>query len=513
LRQSTQAFRIKEKWLSGSAPWRPEAGQAGSWGAVLNLEEIYMQKKLLAAAVLAALSGTAAAQSTAVTISAVLAAEFAQVSASGATQNGTAGSLNSDVVSRTRLQDGNGSWLRFAATEDLGNGLAAWVQLESAVFGSFDTRAQNTNTIATPGILAGTSTFASRNSGVGLRSNTWGSFVMGIWDIHYHTEGGVESFAATAGGVSSAGSKSLLHNMGANTQTAGGRLSNVIRYETPNFNGFALNVSYARPSDAAVRTVSANVGTSSNIIDGKKNTVWSFNPTYSNGPITAFYSYYKETDLVDAAAGNAANGNLATQLAGYAAAAVPGATTAAVASALSAGTPAAALAPAIQTVASTRGDRLGGAWTFPFGLKVGLIWDRLKYSNNHQATAGVAIGGVAIAAGQSFNSDQKRTVWSIPLSYNVGNHGFGFTYAKASKIDGSIGVTGVGFDGSQFGAKYVTLGYQYAFSKRTNLFASYSKISNDALANYDYFANGVGMNQTNRGADPQSIGIGLRHTF
>jgi len=59
----------------------------------------------------------------------------------------------------------------------------------------------------------------------------------------------------------------------------------------------------------------------------------------------------------------------------------------------------------------------------------------------------------------------------------------------------------------------MSLGYQFALSKRTNIHLNYSQIKNDSLAGYDFFSNNVGMANGNFGADPKTYSLGLRHTF
>src|SRR6266540_3396126 len=102
-----------------------------------------MQKKLLAVAVAGALAVPGVAMAQAVTISGALNLWMESAGASGATQTQTvAGGTPTtfDVKSRSRIQDGNGSNIRFTAVEDLGGGMQAFGQVESAVFSNADTR-------------------------------------------------------------------------------------------------------------------------------------------------------------------------------------------------------------------------------------------------------------------------------------------------------------------------------------------------------------------------------------
>ncbi|MBV8030223.1 MAG: porin, partial [Betaproteobacteria bacterium] len=144
-----------------------------------------MQKKLLAAAVAGALVAPAAFAQTSVTISGALNLWYESAGASGPTNANTA-AAGADVKRRDRIQDGNGSNIRFTVVEDLGSGMQAFGQVESAVFGNADTRP---NAFAAPALStnAAASSFngwATRNSGVGLRSSAWGEVLLGIWDIH-----------------------------------------------------------------------------------------------------------------------------------------------------------------------------------------------------------------------------------------------------------------------------------------------------------------------------------------
>ncbi|MBI4984632.1 MAG: porin [Rhodocyclales bacterium] len=134
-------------------------------------------------------------------------------------------------------------------------------------------------------------------------------------------------------------------------------------------------------------------------------------------------------------------------------------------------------------------DRLGIAYTFG-AVKVGLINDNTKADLNG-----------ALAA--------KRNAWSLPISYTSGANSLYFAYAKAGTVTGALG-------GANTGATNTILGYTYALSKRTQLGASWSRISNDAGAAYDFWARGVsagGAATVNAGTDPTSFAVGVNHSF
>lgn len=476
-----------------------------------------MNKKLLAVAVAATLAP--AVSQAQVTLSGDLKAAYEFVSASGATQNGTAGVTNTDVISRHRMQDGNASFIQFRADEDLGNGLKAFLQVRAVPFANLDTRAQNLQP-AGAAALGQSTQWGAGNTGIGISSASFGTFTFGIWDIYYNSHiGKFDPTVVTGAGGAAVSSYSLFYNMGATTPGGGNRMNNVVRWDSPNWNGFTLAAAYVRPGDGAVRTPStAFAGGASNILDGKKQTAWTLQADYSNGPLNLMYAYYKESDLPDAAVA-AGTGNHGVNVLAGLSAGVANTTTAAAASAIvaqgAAGAGPTAIASPIASVIQTRGDRVGGSWTFPFGLQVSLVWDRLQYSGQHQQTGALAAGfGVAAgAAGNTFSSDMKRTSWALPLIYKTGKHTAGFTYVRAGSVKGSASLAGANFNGSDMGAKSYSLVYQYALSKRTNVAVQYTKIVNDAMGNYDFFANGVGMSQINRGADPSNFSLALRHTF
>src|SRR5258706_6203389 len=97
---------------------------------------ILMHKKLLAVAVAGALDAPAVAMAqSAVTISGALNLWYESAGASGATNATVPASTVStfDVKTRDRISDGNGSNIRFTATEDISGGVQGFGQTGSAV--------------------------------------------------------------------------------------------------------------------------------------------------------------------------------------------------------------------------------------------------------------------------------------------------------------------------------------------------------------------------------------------
>jgi len=70
----------------------------------------------------------------------------------------------------------------------------------------------------------------------------------------------------------------------------------------------------------------------------------------------------------------------------------------------------------------------------------------------------------------------------------------------------------IGFfrSGPGTGAWQLTVGYDYPLSKRTGLYAYYSRINNHGNAIYDFAINPAGVKA---GADPQVFALGMRHNF
>jgi predicted porin len=469
-----------------------------------------MQKKLLAVAVAGALTAPAVALAqSSVTVSGAINVWYETAGASGATNTvpATGGTVSTfDVKNRDRVQDGAGSNIRFTAVEDIGGGMQGFMQIESAVINQANQRNDAAGTPAngtsfTPQNAGG---WATRNSGVGLRGQAWGEILLGIWDVHYN-----EQYAADnqiIKGASHNSSLALLNTFGGIGGIAiGTRYSNVIRYQSPNWAGFNFKLAYVRPTDNAVPTTTS--AAAPNVQEGTKNKAINFAPQWSNGPIFVGFSYLKDSDIA------------VNQLAAFSGTTVTQISTGATIGTAGGG---ATIGSAGGTnLAEVKSSRLSAAYTFPFGLKLGLVYDMSKLSLKSTGTATAGFG----------SSEVKRNVWVLPISFNTGAHTIFAVYAQADKLKGTIGgagntsiatsdvgVTAVGGTTAMgleenSKAKFYSLGYQFDLSKRTNLHLSYSQIKNDKLASYDMFANGVGMNAGSFGADPRIISLGIRHAF
>lgn len=137
--------------------------------------------------------------------------------------------------------------------------------------------------------------------------------------------------------------------------------------------------------------------------------------------------------------------------------------------------------------------RLSASYAFANGFKVGTQFDRATLENVGRNAAG--IGGV----------DRTRTAWQLPVSYTFGKNTILGSYIKANDFSGT----------SDSGAKMWVIGYDYAFTKRTNLGLYYSRLANDANANYNFNGNGSSSNGSVmlNGEAASILALSIMHRF
>ena len=411
-----------------------------------------MEKKRIALAIAAIASGSALAQSN-VTISGQFKESFENVRATGASAGGAA-----DLTSRNRVTDQN-SWLRFSGQEDLGMGLTAWFQVESAI-GTSD-NVGTTGAAPVAGAATGTGV-GTRNTAVGLKG-AWGNLFMGKWDVYYHTAYLIDT--GPAGNLPmSLAALDLLHTNGQGN-SFGGRLNNTVFYESPNWTGLAFKLGYTTSGTGG----SANENTSPGL--AAKESGWTFNPTYVNGPISAFYAYYRHNNI------------------GATSAVTPGASG--------------------QRLTA---NRFGGSWAFPMGFKVGFIWDKNKIETEDGSMTLGALGSAAGGGSVAAHNRRERDAWAIPASFAWGPNTIYATYGESRKVETTSG------DLPNSRAKFGILAWDYALSKRTAVNLSLARINNDGNARYDFWhpSDAVGAQSSTglpAGADPQAVLVGVRHQF
>lgn len=184
--------------------------------------------------------------------------------------------------------------------------------------------------------------------------------------------------------------------------------------------------------------------------------------------------------------------------------------------------------------ATTSGQKKGDAWSLMGNYDNGpvyaaLAWQRFKYG-----TPGVTSLGAGVAA----DADKTAKAWKIGGGYNAGAFKVGAVYEKFSddlttRIDRKAWtVNGAYMFGSNAvklaytkaddtgsvsntGAKQWTLGFDHNFSKRTAVYALYSKLDNDTAGTYGV-GTGVGggaVAPVAAGADPSAWSFGVKHSF
>ena len=168
------------------------------------------------------------------------------------------------VARRTRIED-QSSLLGVRGTEDLGGGLKAFFQLETAF------RPDQNNTA-----------FAGRNSAVGLQGG-FGSFLIGRWDTPWK----VATIAVDPFGDLTLGGITGVLSDGGNFDR---RDQNVAQYWSPTFGGFAFRL-------AATANERKNDPAGVNARD------YGANATFTRGPLYAFLAYEQHKDQLGGSGG------------------------------------------------------------------------------------------------------------------------------------------------------------------------------------------------------------------
>lgn len=345
-----------------------------------------------------------------------------------------------------RVDDGRYSRIRFSGNEDLGNGLNADFMIEQRF--TADTNESGGNKVAFNG-----------NVWVGL-SGGFGKISLGKIDTYYSD--GVLTELSRATSFASFGTLSLLAQVGGAYAVLPSRHANQIRYNTPNLNGFKGTLAYS-PNSMGDEGNSFTGG--SDATDGDMIYLSGY---YYKGPIYAGASYISQaTDGANIFTGGAAGENKVTGLRAY------------------------------------------GAYTFPFGLKVGLNVDKTKAETD--PTNAVTAGWEEI----------ERTAWFIPVTFKTGSHAIYGLYGQAGELDtddGSVNDTG---------ATMFNVGYDYGLSARTSVGVNFTRVDNQENGTYNTFLGGsipaIGGNAGlvapglamggSPGTDVQQIYLGVAHAF
>ncbi|MBB6561226.1 putative porin [Acidovorax soli] len=146
--------------------------------------------------------------------------------------------------------------------------------------------------------------------------------------------------------------------------------------------------------------------------------------------------------------------------------------------------------------AHSRDDAHRLALAYTFGrTRLRGSWEQLRYEP---------------APGESL----RRSAWQVAVTHQLDDWqelALSYVQAQAARGHASSAVGGIGVPGSDSGARQVSLGYTYRLSKRTDLWAAYTRITNGATAAYNLSANGIAGLKP--GQDPSGLGIGITHRF
>jgi predicted porin len=421
-----------------------------------------------ASVAIAVTSATVFAQESATQIYGTLNVDFESVEARGATPAGTlpdgflgANPTGINIPRRNRVTQ-NSSNLGFRGTEKIGPDLTAFFQIESGV-----------------AVDAGGSNIASRNTAIGFNS-TWGAFRMGQWDTPYKTiSGAVDPMYFT--GITYTGALIGTPGFGVGPVTIGApvtsgdgrtfanasnasyerRQGNIVQYWSPTVADVTLRVAYSANENRTSKSASLTQ-VNPYILSGSVE--------YDRGLLYFAYAYESHYDYfgLDAL--------------------VPAAQA----------TPVAAVGGSPSASSRDRGEKFIARMKLG-GTQLGVLAERLRYAKNQSN-----------AAPGAFNRYGRDAV-ALTLVQKLGAQG---------TLRGLVGKANSGtcgrFDGSAcntsgLGARQFSIGYSETLSRRTDLYAFYTRVSNDSRGNYQ-FANAAGI-----GAAPgsSSIGylLGVRHTF
>lgn len=361
-----------------------------------------MNKKLMAVAVAGVLAvpAVALAQSS-VKITGNIKQSFQNIEF----PNAAAGRINK---SQWRMTDDASRWT-IRVNEDLGGGLSAVAVFEQRF-------APNTN----DAVVSGGETY------VGLKSNTLGSMTFGRHEFHY---GNSQEKISSLGGLLQAGHTGMFDYING-TGIGTSRELATIRYIMPEWHNISMvmawgsgNPSTGDSADMVCFTAACNTAPPQGI-QRRKGSLWSINPSYSNGPFLVGYSYYiNHPDLSSDGSAGTYNGN----------------------------------------VSDTRSDVLYASYKVA-GWSFGLGWNHSKMYN---------------ASTRALTQD--RTTVTPSVHYITGPHAFAVGYTKASKSKNAAG------DIANTGADLKSVAYIYSFSKRTTAALSWAYLTNKSASTYQLY--------------------------
>jgi predicted porin len=390
-----------------------------------------MNRKIFAISLIAAMTSSSAfADSGTVEIYGVAAMSLDSI------DNGTTAAVQGTRVTKI---SSDATRIGFRGAQDLAEGITGVWQIESLI-----------NLDGT-----GTSTFATRNSFLGLK-NGMGTLLLGRYDSPYK----ISTRKLDVFGLVLADNRSLMGGVTGKSAWLGfdGRRTDTVVYLSPVVEGFSLDVSYDAGAESASQASQA------------KGYAWSLAGMYRLNGLYATLAY--ETHKL----GSAATGTLAGTAAGNFA----GAGSRESAAKLGLGYTLDAFA--LSLVYEKSSDTLGGAG------------------------ATVPVAGCT-AAGQNCYG---HSAYYLAGKYRIGSDdAVKLAYGRAGRLAGAAA-------GSDTSAHQISFGYDHSLNKETTLYGLYTRLSNGAAINYALASSSWTTGATaaaGNGATLSALSFGINYVF
>ena len=295
-----------------------------------------------------------------------------------------------------------------------------------------------------------TGTLAARNTFVGLAGESWGDVKLGNMDSPYKSS----TRGLDVFGDTVADNRSIVGQIGTTGQTLDARNTSSLTYTSPDLSGFKVSAQYVAAAETAT-TSPTNKGSN-----------YSLSLAYNAGPITAAAA------VVQIKGGSASTG------------------TGAVAATATSSTFPVSGATADDKI---RGLRLGGGYKMD-AITVNAVFERIE---SDITTLGARV------------DTQKSNSFYLGAKFAVsGSDAVKVAYTRR----GEVGEGANKVANSQ--VSQWALGYDHAMSKRTSVYALYTKLDNDN-------GSSMGLSQASSatpvaagaGAGPSAFALGVKHSF
>lgn len=140
------------------------------------------------------------------------------------------------------------------------------------------------------------------------------------------------------------------------------------------------------------------------------------------------------------------------------------------------------------------GSKLALAWRIDSATQLALALESLRY---------------ATPTGEL----RRRTAY-VSATRQFGRHGLRFGLAHAhSATGGALETIGTVRAGAGTGATHATAGYDYQLSKRSSLYAYYTRLANGRHGIAGFAINSLGSDAATKGGTLSGVALGIRHNF